>query len=119
MHNIKKIHVIIFILVSFLLSADDFKNVIVLDIQSRSELKKYMKNISKDLGVKCSYCHDLDDKSLDTDTKDITREMIKLTRYLNDLLNVAPTEHEKYKTFVSCWTCHHGSPNPEHTRPVE
>ena len=118
MHNIKKIYIVLFFF-PFLLLGDDFKNVTVLDIQSRSELKKYMKGISKDLGVKCSYCHDLDDKSIDTDTKNITREMIKLTRYLNDLLNVEPKEHDEYKTFVSCWTCHHGTPHPEHTRPSE
>ena len=113
-----RFYYILFFIASVLFS-NEFKNLKVLEIDDRNELKKYMKSISKDLGVKCSYCHDLDDKSLDTDTKDITREMIKLTRYLNDLLNVAPTEHEKYKTLVSCWTCHHGSPNPEHTRPVE
>ena len=48
----------ILILASFLIS-DDFKNVQLLDITSRTEMKKYMKGISKDLGVKCSYCHDM------------------------------------------------------------
>ena len=74
----------VFLTINF---ADEFKNVKVLEIESRSELKKYMKRISKDLGVKCSHCHDLDDKSIETDRKDITREMIKMTRYLNDVLN--------------------------------
>ena len=50
---------------------DDFKNLKVLDIKSKSKMKKYMKEISKDLGVKCSHCHDLDDKSIDNDEKEI------------------------------------------------
>ena len=97
----------------------DFKNVQVLEIEGKSAMKKYMKSISLDLGVKCSHCHDLDDKSIDTDEKHITREMIKLTRYLNDVLNSVEKNHENYKTFVTCWTCHHGNLEPEHKRPVD
>ena len=113
---------IFFILIIFLISIpcmDTFKNVQVLDIKSRTELKKYMKSISQDLGVKCSYCHDMDNKSIDTPLKDITREMIKLTKYLNDILNVKISDTTNHKTFVTCWTCHHGKPNPEHIRPEE
>ena len=47
-----------------LVNSNDFINVKELDIQSKSELKKYMKIISKDLGVKCNHCHDLEDKSI-------------------------------------------------------
>ena len=98
---------------------DTFKNVIVLDIESRSEMKKYMKSISKDLGVKCSYCHDMDDKSADTPAKEITREMIKLTRYLNELLNSNKKDTIYHKTHVSCWTCHYGNTQPASIRPEE
>ena len=98
---------------------DTFKNVKVLEIKSRTELKKYMQSISKDLGVKCSYCHDMDDKSIDTPLKDITREMIKLTKYLNDILNVEIPDTTHHKTFVTCWTCHHGKTMPENTRAEE
>ena len=45
-----------------ILSDSEFKNVKVLDIQSRSEMKTYMKSIAKDLGIKCSHCHNMDDK---------------------------------------------------------
>ena len=107
---------ILFLTTSILFS-DEFKNLKVLDIDDRSELKKYMKSISKDLGVKCSHCHHLDDKSIETSEKDITREMIKLTRYLNDVLNSVEKGHEDFKTFVTCWTCHHGTLEPEHYRP--
>jgi len=111
-----------FLLIIFFISIsmmDTFKNVKVLEIESRTELKKYMQSISKDLGVKCSYCHDMDDKSIDTPLKNITREMIKLTKYLNDILNVEIPDTTHHKTFVTCWTCHHGKTMPENTRAEE
>ena len=102
-----------------LVNSNDFINVKELDMQSKSELKKYMKIISKDLGVKCNHCHDLEDKSIDTEEKEIAREMIRLTRYLNDLLNDVSEKDENYKKYVSCWTCHHGKLEPQHSRPIE
>ena len=104
---------------SILYSQSIFKNVKVLDIQSRSEMKTYMKSIAKDLGVKCSHCHNMDDKSIDTDEKDIAREMMKLTRYLNDLLNTQFKDSTNHKTYVSCWTCHYGKLEPVSKRPEE
>ena len=49
-----------------MLIPSDFENVNVLDITSKTELKKYMKSISKDLGVKCKFCHNMNDKSIDS-----------------------------------------------------
>ena len=115
-----KLHIyILYILFTFLLSESEFENVKVLDITSKSEMRKYMKSISKDLGVKCSYCHDMDNKSLDTPEKDITREMIKLTRYLNDLLNNEKEDTTNHATYVTCWTCHYGKTQPASIRPEE
>ena len=115
-----KLHIyILYILFTFLLSESEFENVKVLDITSKSEMRKYMKSISKDLGIKCSYCHDMDDKSLDTPEKDITREMIKLTRYLNDLLNNEKEDTTNHATYVTCWTCHYGKTQPASIRPQE
>ena len=115
----KKNIYILYFLLSIILADSDFKNVKILDIESKSEMKKYMKSISKDLGVKCSHCHDMDDKSLDSPEKDITREMIKLTRYLNELLNTQSNDTLKNKTYVSCWTCHYGKLEPVSKRPEE
>ena len=98
---------------------DDFVNVQVLDITSRTQLKKYMKSISKDLGVKCSYCHDMDDKSLDTPDKEIAREMIILTRQINDYLKSLSTRADSTVVTISCWTCHKGKPEVEKNRPEE
>ena len=59
------------------------------------------------------------DKSLDTPEKDITREMIKLTRYLNDLLNNEKEDTTNHATYVTCWTCHYGKTQPASIRPQE
>ena len=83
---------------SFLYSQDEFKNVQVLEINSKSEMRAYMKSIAKDLGVKCSHCHNMDDKSLDNPVKNKAREMIILTRQINDFLaSVNKTEDKKEK----------------------
>ena len=78
-----------------------------------------MKSISKDLGVKCSHCHDMDDKSLDTSEKETAREMIILTRQINDYLFSIKKKDEKNDTLISCWTCHNGNLEVEHKRPIE
>ena len=111
------IKVILLVSVAF---SSTFENVKVLNIESRSEMKKYMKSISKDLGVKCSYCHDMDDKSLDNPVKDIAREMIILTRQINSYLNdINKNEEEKSVVSVTCWTCHKGDPHVEEERPKD
>jgi len=107
-----------YIMITVSYSNRNFENVTELDFTSKSEMKKYMKEISKDIGAKCSFCHDLDDKSLETENKKIGREMMQLTRYLNDVLNKAE-EPKNHKIYVTCWTCHHGKIDPEHIRPVE
>ena len=106
------------ILFSFIFS-DDLKNVQVLDITSNREMKKYMKSISKDLGTKCKSCHIMDDKSLDTPEKDIAREMMILTRHINEILLTIENENEEKISPITCWTCHKGSFEVEQTRPVE
>ena len=106
------------ILFSFIFS-DDLKNVQVLDITSNREMKKYMKSISKDLGTKCKSCHIMDDKSLDTPEKDIAREMMILTRHINEILLTIENENHEKISPVTCWTCHKGSFEVEQTRPVE
>tara|TARA_B100000029_G_scaffold305820_1_gene298689 strand:+ start:1201 stop:1554 length:354 start_codon:yes stop_codon:yes gene_type:complete len=116
--NISPSILIFLVIMTFAYSNSNFKNVTELDFTSKSDMKKYMKEISKDIGVKCSFCHDLDDKSLETENKEIGREMIKLTRYLNDVLNTS-NNPKNYKTYVTCWTCHHGNVEPEHKRPIE
>ena len=112
-----KMKLFLSILLFSLLISKDFKNVQVLDIASKKEMKKYMKSISKDLGAKCKDCHDMDDKSLDNPVKDIAREMIVLTRRINDVLLSIKDEKDTQIGKITCWTCHKGKFEVEHTRP--
>ena len=113
---LKKYLLIVFI--SMLMSSD-FENVNVLDITSKTELKRYMKSISKDLGVKCKYCHNMDDKSIDTPHKEIAREMIILTRQINKHLHSLQKDKEEGNVTITCWTCHKGKTEVEPKRPIE
>ena len=92
------------------------ENLQVLDFESERELKKYMKNISKDLGVKCKFCHDINDKSIDTPHKIVAREMIKMQMDLNKRffkqIGDSLLQHENTLQ-ISCWTCHRGTKLPE------
>tara|TARA_Y100001970_G_C14225121_1_gene855165 strand:+ start:1933 stop:2298 length:366 start_codon:yes stop_codon:yes gene_type:complete len=111
---------IIYILLSISFTQNKFKNVQALDIQSRSEMKEYMKSISKDLGVKCSFCHDLNDKAKDTDIKIIARDMIIMQQEINKqyftVLGDSLNKHNNVM-HISCWTCHRGSNKPQLIRP--
>ena len=98
------------------------KNMQVLNFESERDLKKYMKSISKDLGVKCQYCHDLNDKSIDTDHKKIARDMMRMQMNLNKsffaLLGDSLNNHENISQ-ISCWTCHRGSKDSQTIKPKE
>ena len=116
----KKYILIILLLTIFNFLFGNFKNVTILDIESGKEMKKYMKMISKDLGVKCSFCHDLNDKSIDTNNKEIAREMIEMQNNLNNHFfsnNNDSISNIKNNTQISCWTCHRGSNIPELLKP--
>ena len=113
------VKVTMFLFFTGILISDNFQNIKVLNIESRSEMKKYMKSISKDLGVKFRHCHDMDDKSIDTPEKEIAREMMILTRQINDYLYSLHTEKDEMIISVSCWTCHKGELEVEHKRPLE
>ena len=96
------------------------KNLQVLDFESVRDLKKYMKTIQKNLGVKCTFCHDINDKSIDTEHKIIAREMMKMQIDLNKgffaQIGDSLLKHENTSQ-ISCWTCHRGSKKPQLLRP--
>ena len=113
---------ILFFAISLGFMQDKPKNLQVLEFESVRDLKKYMKKIQKDLGVKCKFCHDINDKSIDTEHKIIAREMMKMQIDLNkgfftqigdSLLKHGNTPQ------ISCWTCHRGSKKPQLLRPKE
>ena len=91
------------------------KDLQILNFKSKRDLNKYMKRISKDLGVKCSFCHDMNDKSIDTKNKLIAIEMIKMQQQINKILFSELTDsiYQNHEKQVSCWTCHRGQKKPE------
>jgi len=97
-------------------------NLQVLDFESKRDLKNYMKTIGKDLGVKCTFCHDINDKSIETDHKIIAREMMKMQMDLNKRFFAQIGDsilHHENTLQISCWTCHRGSKEPPLLRPKE
>ena len=110
----------VFLIISIL--SGQSKNLQVLDFESERDLKKYMKSIQKDLGVKCTFCHDLNDKSIDTDHKLIAREMIRMQQNLNKQffaqMGDSLLKHGN-SLKISCWTCHRGTTEPQISRPKD
>ena len=107
MNFLLRLIVIFSILSSFSITEDKPKNLQVLDFDSERELKKFMKTIQKDLGVKCKFCHDINDKSIDTPHKLIAREMMRMQMDLNKSFFVQLKDslhiHGELPQ-ISCWT---------------
>ena len=108
------------VVISLVIMQEKPKNLQVLDFESVRDLKKYMKTIQKSLGVKCTFCHDINDKSIDTEHKIIAREMMKMQTDLNKSffaqIGDSLLKHENTLE-ISCWTCHRGSKKPQLLRP--
>ena len=118
----KLIGVYISVLIIMCIAYGQLENLKILDFESERDLKKYMKTIGKDLGVKCSFCHDINDKSVDTDHKVIAREMMKMQMDLNKhvFAQIGDSLLHQHNTLkISCWTCHRGSNEPQLVRPKE
>ena len=103
------------IIISLGIMQEKPKNLQVLDFESVRDIKKYMKTIQKNLGVKCTFCHDINDKSIDTEHKIIAREMMKMQIDLNKSffaqIGDSLLKHENTLQ-ISCWTCHRGTKKP-------
>jgi len=86
----------------------EVKNVKVLPLKEKREVVNFMKMITKEIGVKCSFCHIPNDYTSDKKSnKIVAREMISMTLSANKVLN-----NLNFKE-VSCWTCHRGNRHPE------
>ena len=108
------------LIIIFSIGTGQLKNLQVLDFESERELKKYMKTIGKGLGVKCTFCHDINDKSIDTDHKLVAREMMQMQIGLNKsfFAQIGDSLLKHKNTLqISCWTCHRGSNEPQVIRP--
>ncbi len=88
-----------------------FKNLELLpkDI-SKKELMATMKGFSKALGVRCEFCHVMKptkDFAKETKKKDITREMMKMTRKIDEQFFTWPKAPK-----ATCYMCHRGDEKP-------
>jgi Photosynthetic reaction centre cytochrome C subunit len=95
-------------------SGEVFKNVQILKAVPAGRLLKIMElGYSKSLGVNCTHCHVVDqwDKD-DKPTKQIAREMIKMTNAINNdyLKNIKNLKGPN--PIINCTTCHRGQVKP-------
>jgi tetratricopeptide (TPR) repeat protein len=100
---------------------DEFTNLKVLPKEiSKRELVSIMRNFAGSLGVRCSHCHvgesttsleGFDFASDEPEPKRVAREMMKMTRQIND--EALPATERKSLTRVRCVTCHRGLEEPE------
>ena len=109
--RVKRIVLIISLISGYLFGQQsELKNLKVLPYKTKREVVKYMKSvIAPELGVKCSFCHNMTDYSSDEkDHKKVARQMIAMVQQSNKTMNDL-NFHE-----ISCWVCHRGNAHPEH-----
>lgn len=79
------------------------------DIQQR----QYMIEISRQLGVTCTYCHDLKDfKKADKPAHKVSKTHIEVVKTLNDKYS-GQIGHK-----VDCYMCHRGQAKPDYKEKV-
>jgi photosynthetic reaction center cytochrome c subunit len=89
-----------------------FKNIQVLKTLPANQLVPAMHLIEGDLGVTCGYCHVVDKwEKDDVPQKKTARKMMTMMLALNK-------NNFEGKQMVTCYTCHHGSPDPVGTLPL-
>ena len=102
--------------------AQEFSNVQVLPYKSKKEMMKYMKKtVSKSLGVKCKFCHNIKNYADDSNPhKLVAREMMRMVISMNTHLDSAFSsglkagmKHEDDHPKVECWACHKSSTEVE------
>jgi hypothetical protein len=90
-------------------AAQQFKNIKVLKDLPADQLMPTMHEFAVAIGGNCASCHEGGDFASDAKKmKLVTRDMILMTRKLNDTEPVV-------KKSVSCFMCHHGRPEPFET----
>jgi tetratricopeptide (TPR) repeat protein len=86
----------------------------------RPQVLQTMQNIAAALGVQCNYCHVQEGRGGRNDmasdekaTKKAARNMLLLTRDINDKLPLAVSKSADATTRVGCATCHRGVAIPK------
>jgi len=99
---------------------DTFQNLQVLDPDiSKEDLKEIMSGFTEQLGVKCTFCHELGEYHLDSNEhKPVARKMITLVNYLRESMELYFVEGTKDNQ-VGCWSCHRGEAEIEGWVPEE
>ncbi len=94
-------------------SKEVFKNVQLFGDLPATRLLRTMQTFSRALGVSCTKCHVADHwDSEDKDEKHVTRDMVKMTRAINEdyLKQIKLLADDKPS--VNCFTCHRGQAHP-------
>ncbi len=90
---------------------EKFKNIKVLKDIPADQLIPIMRKWNESLGVKCDFCHVIEANHTgfekdDKHAKVVARDMVRMTMDINK-------RHKSVEKKVSCFTCHHGHPEPE------
>jgi photosynthetic reaction center cytochrome c subunit len=89
-----------------------YKNIQVLRQLPADDLMRTMHLMRSSLGVRCDFCHDVDQYEADAKpTKDAARRMIRMVMDLN-------ARAFEGRTVVTCNTCHHGAVRPLAVPPI-
>lgn len=95
-------------------SAEEFKNIKVLNSMPADQMGKVMNMMTASLGVDCKFCHVSNDKDYENDDsehKATAREMLKMVAEINkSFFNGRPE--------VNCNTCHKGISHPQPVFPL-
>ena len=94
-----------------------FENLQVLpETIGRKELVQNMRSISRALGVRCKYCHDMQ-------TEDYAADDYEEKRKARDMMRLVERLNRDFFTWddapdVTCWLCHRGDVEPETALPA-
>ncbi|HEX2609201.1 MAG TPA: c-type cytochrome [Flavisolibacter sp.] len=104
-----------------------YKNLKVLPKNiTKPQMDSVMHHFTGSLNVKCSFCHVRNDSTKTTDFasdenkhKLIARDMMRMTNKINDqYFNLTGAKRDlNTPLMVTCYTCHHGSTEPETKAP--
>jgi hypothetical protein len=76
------------------------------------------RGFGRSLGVSCTHCHTPDDwAASDSTAKRVARQMVAMSRQINEELLPAVEGIRSERPVVNCTTCHRGQPKPATSLP--
>ncbi|MNL01119.1 Photosynthetic reaction centre cytochrome C subunit [compost metagenome] len=83
-------------------------------VQKEEEIREYMIQISRELGVTCATCHNVQNfKSSDMQTYKVSKEHMKITQMLKE-----NGFDGKKGAAANCYMCHRGKLMPDYKEPI-